>query len=101
MGVIDVKVVEFLVLLFNIEVKFSYNMNREWLYVKLYLFMCDISFYIGYIGLLNLFYLVLISGLEWNLKIIFKEIFYIIEKFFSIFEIYWELLDFEWFDGKV
>lgn len=57
--------------------------------------MCDISFYIGYIGLLNLFYLVLISGLEWNLKIIFKEIFYIIEKFFSIFEIYWELLDFE------
>lgn len=69
MGVIDVKVVEFLVDLFNIEVKLSYNIECEWFYVKSYLFICNIGYYIGYIGFFNLLYLVLINGLEWNLKI--------------------------------
>lgn len=100
MGATDAKAVEFLASLPNTEVKLSYNINRERLHAKSYLFMRNTGFHTGYIGSSNLSHSALTSGLEWNLKITSQEIPHIIEKSLSTFDTYWESPDFEYFDGK-
>jgi superfamily II DNA or RNA helicase len=100
MGATDAKAVEFLAALPNTEVKLSYNIKRERLHAKSYLFMRKTGFHTGYIGSSNLSHSALTSGLEWNLKITSQEIPHIIEKSLSTFETYWESPDFEFFDGK-
>jgi HKD family nuclease len=101
MGATDAKAVEFLASLPNTEVKLSYNINRERLHAKSYLFMRNTGFHTGYIGSSNLSQSALTSGLEWNLKVTSQEIPHIIEKSLSTFETYWESPDFEYFDGEI
>ncbi len=99
MGATDAKAVEFLASLPNVEVKLSYNTQRERLHAKSYLFMRKTGFNTGYIGSSNLSHSALTTGLEWNLKITSKEIPHIIDKSISTFETYWRSSDFELFDG--
>lgn len=101
MGATDAKAVEYLASLPNTEVKLSYNIERERLHAKSYLFLRDTGYHTGYIGSSNLSHSALTSGLEWNLKITSQEIPHIIHKSLSTFETYWASNEFEAFDGDV
>ncbi|MAB50546.1 MULTISPECIES: DEAD/DEAH box helicase [unclassified Marinobacter] len=100
MGATDAKAVEYLASLPNTEVKLSYNIERERLHAKSYLFLRNTGFHTGYIGSSNLSRSALTNGLEWNLKITSQEIPHIINKSLSTFETYWASDEFEWFDGE-
>ncbi len=100
MGATDAKAVEYLASLPNTEVKLSYNIERERLHAKSYLFLRNTGFHTGYIGSSNLSRSALTNGLEWNLKITSQEIPHIINKSLSTFETYWASDEFERFDGQ-
>jgi len=100
MGATDAKAVEYLASLPNTEVKLSYNIERERLHAKSYLFLRNTGFHTGYIGSSNLSRSALTNGLEWNLKITAQEIPHIINKSISTFETYWASDEFERFDGQ-
>ncbi len=100
MGATDAKAVEYLANLPNTQVKLSYNIDRERLHAKSYLFLRDTEYHTGYIGSSNLSHSALTNGLEWNLKITSKEIPHIISKSLSTFETYWASNEFELFDGQ-
>ncbi|GAA0206766.1 DUF3427 domain-containing protein [Kangiella japonica] len=99
MGATDARAVEYLAGLPNVEVKLSYNTDRERLHAKSYLFLRNIGFHTGYIGSSNLSRSALTNGLEWNLKITSQEIPHIIDKSIHTFETYWESPEFECFDN--
>jgi superfamily II DNA or RNA helicase len=99
MGATDAKAVEYLASLPNSEVKLSYNVERERLHAKSYLFLRNTGYHTGYIGSSNLSLSALTNGLEWNLKITSQEIPHIINKSWSTFETYWASNDFEQFSG--
>lgn len=99
MGATDVKAVEFLSKLKNIELKVSYNTSNERLHAKAYLFLRNTGYHTGYIGSSNLSRSALTNGLEWNLKITTKEVSHIISKFQKTFETYWEDREFEDYDS--
>ncbi|PRZ26064.1 DUF3427 domain-containing protein [Flavobacterium granuli] len=97
MGATDLKAIEFLASLPNVEVKISYNTENERLHAKSYLFYRNTGFHTGYIGSSNLSRSALTSGLEWNLKVTTKEVGHIIDKFSKTFETYWQDKEFETF----
>lgn len=97
MGATDLKAIEFLASLPNVEVKISYNTENERLHAKSYLFYRNTGFHTGYIGSSNLSRSALTSGLEWNLKVTTKEVEHIIDKFSKTFETYWQDKEFETF----
>ncbi|WP_151670174.1 DUF3427 domain-containing protein [Nitrincola schmidtii] len=99
MGATDAKAVEYLASLPNTQVKLSYNIERERLHAKSYLFLRNTGYHTGYIGSSNLSRSALTNGLEWNLKITSQEIPHIIKKSLSTFETYWASHDFESFNG--
>ena len=99
MGATDAKAVEYLANLPNTEVKLSYNIERERLHAKSYLFLRNTGFHTGYIGSSNLSHSALTNGLEWNLKITSQEVPHIIKKSLSTFETYWASNEFEHFSG--
>lgn len=99
MGATDARAVEYLASLPNVQVKLSYNTERERLHAKSYLFLRNTEFHTGYIGSSNLSRSALTNGLEWNLKITSQEIPHIIDKTRSTFETYWASADFEYFEG--
>lgn len=101
MGATDAKAVEYLASLPNTEVKLSYNIERERLHAKSYLFLRNTGFHTGYIGSSNLSRSALTNGLEWNLKITSQEIPHIINKSLSTFETYWASSEFEAFSGDI
>lgn len=60
----------------------------------MYIFYCDIGFMIVYVGFFNLFNFVLISGMEWNFKVMEKDLFDVLCKIEVIFESYWNDCEF-------
>src|SRR5690606_15212425 len=90
MGATDAKAIRELAKLTNTQIKVSYNLERERLHAKAYLFYRNSGFHTGYIGSSNFSRSALTDGLEWNIKITTKEIPHIIAKFQKTFESYWQ-----------
>jgi len=98
MGATDAKAIRELAKLPNTEIKVSYNVDKERLHAKAYLFYRNSGFHTGYIGSSNFSRSALTDGLEWNVKITTKEIPHIIAKFQKTFESYWQHAEFELYD---
>ncbi|NTE05116.1 DUF3427 domain-containing protein [Agrobacterium tumefaciens] len=98
MGATDAKAIRALAKLPNTKIKVSYNVDKERLHAKAYLFYRNSGFHTGYIGSSNFSRSALTDGLEWNVKITTKEIPHIIAKFQKTFESYWQNAEFELYD---
>ncbi|MFD1628946.1 DUF3427 domain-containing protein [Pseudopedobacter beijingensis] len=101
MGATDAKAIRELAKLPNTQIKVSYNLDRERLHAKAYLFYRNSGFHTGYIGSSNFSRSALTDGLEWNIKITTKEIPHVITKFQKTFESYWQNAEFESYEDSL
>ena len=95
MGATDVRAIEFLRSLPNVEIKVSYDSQRTRLHAKSYIFYRNTGFNTAYIGSSNLTNAAISSGLEWNLKISSKDQPIVFDKISVTFDRYWNDPDFE------
>ncbi len=79
----------------NTEIKISYNVERNRLHAKSYLFIRKTGFHTAYIGSSNISGAALTEGLEWNIKVTQTELPDIISTVKNSFETYWSDDSFE------
>ncbi|HSO67155.1 MAG TPA: DUF3427 domain-containing protein, partial [Desulfatirhabdiaceae bacterium] len=98
MGASDAPAVEWLAGMPNVKVRVSYDTERTRLHAKAYHFRRKSDFSTAYIGSANMSNAAITSGLEWNLKVMAKDMAHIREKFTAEFETYWNSREFIPFD---
>lgn len=95
MGATDIKAIDRLKTLQNLELKVSYDTKRTRLHAKSYIFYRQTGFTTAYVGSSNLSNAAISSGLEWNVKITAKDLPESIQKMKATFESYWNSSDFD------
>lgn len=94
-GITDPKAVQRIAELPNTEVRISYNIKKECLHAKSYIFIRNSGCSTAYIGSSNLSKSAQTEGLEWNIRVTNAENEHIINAAKATFETYWNNSDFE------
>jgi superfamily II DNA or RNA helicase/HKD family nuclease len=98
-GASDVRAIEELARI-GAEVRISYDDRRTRLHAKAWLFHRESGSHTAYIGSSNLSHAALHEGLEWNVRLAWRDSAPLLEKFRAAFESYWDSDEFEPFDPK-
>ncbi|WP_318661343.1 DUF3427 domain-containing protein [Treponema sp.] len=94
-GITDPKAVQRIAELPNTEVRISYNIKKECLHAKSYIFIRKSGCSTAYIGSSNLSKSAQTEGLEWNIRVTNAENEHIINAAKATFDTYWNNPDFE------
>lgn len=97
-GASDVRAIEELAKL-GAEVRISYDDRRTRLHAKAWLFHRESGSHTAYIGSSNLSHAALHEGLEWNVRLAWRDSGPLLDKFRAAFESYWDSDEFEPFDA--
>lgn len=95
MGATDIKAIDELSKLCDVEIYISYNTKTTRLHAKSYIFYRNTGYSTAYIGSSNLSNVAISSGLEWNLKIAYTDQKDTFKKIEATFESYLNSTDFE------
>ena len=95
MGATDVKAIDAIAALPNVEIRMSYDTKRTRLHAKAYVFYRNTEYHTAYIGSSNLSNAAISSGLEWNVKITAYDSPATMHKVMATFESYWHAPEFE------
>ncbi len=96
-GASDIRAIEELAKL-GAEVRISYDDRRTRLHAKAWLFHRESGSHTAYIGSSNLSHAALHEGLEWNVRLAWRDSGPLLDKFRAAFESYWDSDEFEPFD---
>lgn len=96
-GASDVRAIEELAKL-GADVRISYDDRRTRLHAKAWLFHRESGSHTAYIGSSNLSHAALHEGLEWNVRLAWRDSGPLLYKFRAAFESYWDSDEFEPFD---
>lgn len=97
MGATDIKAIEELAKLQNVQIKVSYDTQRTRLHAKTYAFYRETGFTTAYVGSSNLSNAAISSGLEWNVKVTARDLPQTIRKIAATFDAYWHADEFEYY----
>ncbi len=95
-GASDVRAIEELARI-GAEVRISYDDRRTRLHAKAWLFHRESGSHTAYIGSSNLSHAALHEGLEWNVRLAWRDSGPLLDKFRAAFESYWDSDEFEAF----
>ncbi len=96
-GASDIRAIEELARI-GAEVRISYDDRRTRLHAKAWLFRRESGSDTAYIGSSNLSHAALHEGLEWNVRLAWRDSGPLLDKFSAAFESYWDSDEFEPFD---
>jgi len=96
-GASDIRAIEELARI-GADVRISYDDRRTRLHAKAWLFHRESGSHTAYIGSSNLSHAALHEGLEWNVRLAWRDSGPLLDKFRAAFESYWDSDEFEPFD---
>ena len=96
----DIKAIEMLSELNNVEIKINYNIDKTRMHAKAYIFHRNTGYSTAYIGSSNMSRPALTEGLEWNIKITQKDMSDTMDRVKQTFESYWEDKEFKSYNSS-